>query len=146
MAISRAHVLYHLLIVGITSPTLFSRTRMIYLRAMPKELFAHQARVEGNNAITGEDNPSLMLSGIIGSRCHLTGASEMEERGLDQLDVPCMTVQIQIKREEGTDLAGVVTAVSTSAFESPNLSRLEINLLYYFSSQNLFSFINNMTL
>lgn len=87
-----------------------------------------------------------MLSGIVGSRCHLTGASEMEERGLDQLDVPCITVQIQIKRAEGTDLAGVVTAVSTSAFESPNLSRLEINLLYYFSSQNLFSFINNMTL
>lgn len=26
---------------------------------MPKELFAHQARAEGNNAITEEDNPYL---------------------------------------------------------------------------------------
>lgn len=61
MAVSRAHLLYHLLIVGIISSTLLSKARIIYLRAKPETIIGSvlggvlRARVEGTIAITEED-------------------------------------------------------------------------------------------
>lgn len=70
MAISRAFVLYHLRII---CSTLFAQTRNIHVRANDGRIIGsvlgglHQARVKGRNAITEEDNPSLMFIVIAGS-------------------------------------------------------------------------------
>ena len=77
----------------------------------------HRA-LERNHATTEGDNCLINVECNSKIRCNLTGASEMGEWGLDQLEMPCITLRNPLRILEMRDagFAGVVTAVS--AFES----------------------------